>query len=148
MTCASMFVIVVVCINRLLCYVCVSEEVRHLSSRWLRPGPGAFPHLAAQQTPHQRCLSVPTIHPALPTLNTHMHSVCVSGPCPWAINHVTTSNVKQFNTLSCSHLLSELIPGQKPPNCVSQLPSHLFPLETWNRPSLPLLMLNGWLVNK
>lgn len=51
--------------------VFVSEEVWHVSSWRLRSGSGAFPHLAAEQTSHQRRLSVPTIHPALPTLNKH-----------------------------------------------------------------------------
>lgn len=54
--------------------VCVSEEVWHMSSWWLRSGSGAFPHLAAKQTSHPRRLPLPTIHPALPTLNTLSHT--------------------------------------------------------------------------
>lgn len=51
--------------------VCVSEEVWHMPSRRLWSGPGAFPHLAAEQTSHTRRVSVPTLHPTLPTLSTH-----------------------------------------------------------------------------
>lgn len=49
--------------------VCVSEEVRRLPPRRLRPGPGALPHLAAEPASHTRRLPVPAVHPALPTLN-------------------------------------------------------------------------------
>ena len=44
-----------------------------MSSWWLWSGSGAFPHLAAEPTSHQRRLPVPTIHPALPTLNALTH---------------------------------------------------------------------------
>ncbi|CAF88673.1 unnamed protein product, partial [Tetraodon nigroviridis] len=67
--------------------VCVSEEVRHLPSRRLRSGPGAFPHLAAEQTSHTRRLPVPSIHPTLPPLNTLAHSDVTALKCD---SHVQT----------------------------------------------------------
>lgn len=59
------------------CCLCVSEEVRLVSSRRLRPRPGAFPHLAAEQTSHQRRVPVPAVHPALPTLSVHTQCTCM-----------------------------------------------------------------------
>lgn len=50
------------------CLLRVSEEVRDVSPRRLRPGPGALPHLAAEQTPHPGRVPVPPLHPALPAL--------------------------------------------------------------------------------
>ncbi len=54
--------------------LCVSEEVWHVSSRWIRSGSGAIPHLAAKPPSHPGRLPVPTLHSALPALNTHTHT--------------------------------------------------------------------------
>lgn len=40
----------------------LSEEIWFLPTWWIWFGTGAIPHMAAEQTAYQRCLSVPTLY--------------------------------------------------------------------------------------
>lgn len=90
--------------------VCVSEEVWHMPSRRLWSRPGAFPHLAAEQTSHTRRLPVPTLHPTLPTLNALPYSDAAAMKCDfniWKRKKTSKSNLVPLVSLNLSGKLKK-----------------------------------------